>query len=364
MTLKKITPFLLLALVLTLVAAGFNWQTAHPEPVPGAVLAEPPADLPAQVAANSGTITVTGVGQVSTPADMATITLGVRTLGETAEEALNENSQQVQSVLQALRDEGIASADIETSSIQLYPQYDRTGETQDITGFEASNIVTATIRDIDALGGILDAAVSAGSNTIQNIQFQANQAEDLVAQARELAVENARDKAEQLAGLFEVDLGAVTRIDETSSSPVTPTARQVEFAEDASVPVQPGSQSITVQVLVSWRIIPSSDPVSGSEAEDVYPIIQIHPVSGPAGSEVTLMATGFPANTAVEIGIGRWRSEYEVVQTTATDSQGRIEVEVTIPAFAEVTEQWVVVVTTQSGTKLTEASNVFLVTNP
>ena len=152
-------------------------------------------------------------------------------------------------------------------------------------------------------------------------------------------------------------------IDETSTSPVTPAARQVEFAADAAVPVEPGSQMIRVQVLVTWQIVSSEESV-GTNPDQIYPIVQIQPVSGPAGTEVTLMAEGFPANTVVDLGVGRWRSEYDVVRRATTSEDGNLETEVTIPRSAEVTEQWVVVVNTLTGTMLTETSNVFLVTNP
>jgi uncharacterized protein YggE len=349
MKIRKTTAILAIGMMVLLIAAGFSRQNDQST-----------ANNLQTIDDNTRTVTVSGTGEMTTPSDMAIVRLGVQTSAETAQEALDDNSQQVQSLLQVLRDAGINSSDIETQSINLNPRYDREQDSPEVTSFEASNIIMVKVREIDSLGEILDAAVEAGSNTIQGIHFQASDSADLVEQARELAVENAQEKAEQLVDLVGAQLGSVITIEETSSTPITLAPREVEFAQaDTAVPVEPGSQTIQVHVRITWEMEVNGQ--TGSMPNS--PNVSVAPSSGAAGSDISVEAEGFPASTKVELGIGRWRSEYDVVETVTTSPQGTLDTEVTIPDFADVSEKWVVVVATTSGEEILETSNIFLVTS-
>jgi uncharacterized protein YggE len=347
MKIRKTTAILAIGMMVLLIATGFSRQNDQST-----------ANNLQTIDGNIRTVTVSGTGEMTTPSDMAIVRLGVQTSAETAQEALDDNSQQVQSLLQVLRDAGINSSDIETQSINLNPRYDREQDSPEVSSFEASNIIMVKVREIDSLGEILDAAVEAGSNAIQGIHFQASDSADLVEQARSLAVENAQEKAEQLVDLVDAQLGSVLTVEETSSTPVTPAPREVEFAQaDTAVPVEPGSQTIQVHVRITWEM--DVDDQTGINAGS--PNVIVAPPSGAAGSDVSVEAEGFPINTEVELGVGRWRSEYDVIGTATTSPQGTLDTEVTIPDFAEISEQWVVVVATTSGKEILETSNIFLV---
>lgn len=210
------------------------------------------------------TITVSGSGSADVTPDIAMIDLGVTSDGKTAREALSLNNQDMQSLMTALRTAGIASADIRTSTLQLYPRYQtptplpngQTGQTpNELVGFTATNSVEITVRKLDSLGQILDQAVSAGSNQIQGIRFDVSNPSEVMDQARETAMLDAKHKAQQLSTLAGAKLGIVLVINENSSRPIPyAAAGGIMAPQAASVPVSPGTQTITVDVQVTWEL--------------------------------------------------------------------------------------------------------------
>jgi hypothetical protein len=200
-------------------------------------------------------IEVTGQGSVSARPDIARVRLGVQTEGETAVNALDANNVRMQDVISATLEAGVAEEDVQTSGLSLQPVYEQTDDNQrQLTGYRANNDIEITVRDLDGLGNILDAAVSAGSNTIQSIRFEISDPRTLQEQAREAAMENAIAKATQLTNLADAELGEVLTIHETSTAPGPVFRAEREEALSAEAPVQPGTETINVTVRVSWRI--------------------------------------------------------------------------------------------------------------
>ncbi|MDX1615161.1 MAG: SIMPL domain-containing protein [Candidatus Promineifilaceae bacterium] len=206
-------------------------------------------------------ITVSGVGSIEAEPDTAIVRLGVETQADTAEAALDQNSEQMQGVIEALTEAEIAEEDIQTSGLRLQPIYDEpTGAspatTRELVGYRASNTVEVRTTDLDNLGATLDAAVAAGGNTIQSIRFEISNNAALLEQAREAAMRDAIAKAEQLTALAGAELGAVLTIEEQGQSRPSPV-----FAEEAAlaagerpVPVQAGTETVEARVRVSWTI--------------------------------------------------------------------------------------------------------------
>jgi uncharacterized protein YggE len=212
-----------------------------------------------QPAADQGTVRsvqVTGTGQVRAEPDIVRVRIGVQTQAQSAVEALTENNDQMQAVLDALESAGIPANNIQTQTVNLQPQYNnqpqQTGP-QEITGYIASNIVSVESDQIDQIGEILDTAVQAGGNTIEGIQFDVSNPEDLLDQAREEAMQDAQRKARQYVTAVGAELGPVLTINETGG--VVPFASR-ELAQPAggAVPVQPGTQTMEVTVSVTWEI--------------------------------------------------------------------------------------------------------------
>jgi uncharacterized protein YggE len=204
------------------------------------------------------TVSVSGSGQAEAQPDQATVRLGVQTEAESAEQALADNNAKMQSLLDSLQQAGVASEDIQTQAIQLQPRYDQQPEQQGtgpiVTGYTAANIVEVKVKNLDTLGELLDAAVQAGSNTVEGINFEVSDSAALLDQARETAMQDARHKAEHLVSLADATLGNVLTINEFSNTP-RPVARAgVAMAEAQAVPIAPGTQSIQIDVQVTWLL--------------------------------------------------------------------------------------------------------------
>jgi len=203
------------------------------------------------------TVQVSGMGESQLEPDTAVIDLGVQTQKKTAEDALQNNNTKMQALIDALEKANIPSRDIQTQTIRLSPRYELndTNNSRTLVGYIASNIVEVRTRDLESLGTLLDQAVNAGANTIESINFEISNPDNVLDQVREAAVKDAQHKAEELASLTGTALGPVLEIQESSSAP-GPIVRQVEApVQAATVPVSPGTQSITVQVQVTWALI-------------------------------------------------------------------------------------------------------------
>jgi uncharacterized protein YggE len=203
------------------------------------------------------TLQVSGNGQVSAQPDVAVVSLGVQTEAEEAAAALNENSQKMQDLVDVLRQADVADADIQTQMVRLQPRYadkpDAQGQ-QEVVGYTASNVVEVRLRNLDTVGQILDAAVQAGGNRIDSIRFEVSDPATYLDQAREAAWNDAQHKAEQLAALAGSDLGPVLTINESSQSPQPIYERAVGGATAAAVPIEAGSQTISVNLQVTWSL--------------------------------------------------------------------------------------------------------------
>ena len=143
------------------------------------------------------TFTLSAYGETQVAPDMATITLGVQTDAATAAEALKANGARMNQVMAALKKAGIAARDIQTSNLSLNAQYAyEQNQPPKLTGYQASNQVTITVRDLSKLGAAVDATVSAGANTVNGISFGLANPQAAEDAARLAAVKALQAKAE------------------------------------------------------------------------------------------------------------------------------------------------------------------------
>lgn len=184
-------------------------------------------------------IVVTGQAIVEVVPDMATVSAGVETEGETARETLAENAETMRAILAALEAEGIERRDVQTSQLALEPRYrPRNADdwTPEAVGYVARNTVTVRVRDIDAVGAVVDMMSEAGANRISGIAFGLADTRPHLDEARGEAVRNARAKAELFADAADVTLGEVVNIRETQ--PIDrpyPMMARAEMAMDDAV---------------------------------------------------------------------------------------------------------------------------------
>jgi len=119
-----------------------------------------------------------------------------------------------------LDEQGIAEKDIKTQYFNIYPVRSWQNDVETLVGYRVSNIVTVKIREIDTTGSIIDAVAQAGGDytRVNSISFTVDDPTEYYDEAREKAMENAGEKAKQLAKLAKIDLGNPTYISEGSIS--------------------------------------------------------------------------------------------------------------------------------------------------
>jgi len=203
-------------------------------------------------------LSVNGRAEIKITPDLAYISIGVHTEETTAEEAVASNNAQAQAVINALKEQGIAAADIQTTNFSIYP-YEKWGPEGQSQGtyYSVDNTVYVTLRDVDNLGSVIDGAISAGATNVSGISFDVEDKEVLIADGRSLAVEDARAQAEDLAAAAGVTLGEVYSLSYYNSWP-TPyyydTKGYGGAAMEASVPISPGQLTLTVDVNIAYEI--------------------------------------------------------------------------------------------------------------
>jgi len=205
------------------------------------------------------TLSVSGTGRVNAVPDVADISLGVFETAKEAAAASQKAAASMEAVVQALLALGIDEKDIQTTSINLNARYDWSKEPTELVGWEASNMVDVTVRDLDAVGDVVDAVVGAGSNQINGISFRVEDPTEAQSLARTAAVEDARAKAEQLATDAGVEIVGIVSISESGGQqpqPIYMAREEMAFAADASAstPVLPGEVELSVFVSIVYEI--------------------------------------------------------------------------------------------------------------
>jgi len=204
-----------------------------------------------------GTLTVDGFGQAFGAPDVAIVQLGVQNSSTDVLEAYNSTNSAVESLIAALVDAGIAEADIQTTGLYMYqdtPYNPTTGEPSDEPIYRVQNSLNVTVRDVEQVGAVINAGVSAGANNIGGITFSIADPAELAQEARSSAIDDARQRAEQLAGLMGVTLGDPTIIVETNDTggPIFYDRAQAAMG-GGGAPVQEGQLSVAVQVRVTFN---------------------------------------------------------------------------------------------------------------
>jgi uncharacterized protein YggE len=206
-------------------------------------------------------ISVQGQGVVYGAPDVADIDIGVQAQARTVAEAREQAASTMDAVVKSITGNGVAKEDIRTVQFSVDPRYSTPpgGGTQQLIGYQVSNVVTVRIRKIDTAGKVVDDATAAGGNNtiIRRIQFSILDPSKLQADARALAVKDAKERADKLAQLSGVKLGKPIVVSESLggsgpiplAAPATGTAR-AEFATT----IESGQLKVTVNVSISYEI--------------------------------------------------------------------------------------------------------------
>jgi uncharacterized protein YggE len=204
----------------------------------------------------SAGISVTGVGEVSGTPDVLRLDMSAEARASSVDAALNKASAAMRDVIRALRDGGVAAKDVRTAGLSVNPDYTYDGNQQRITGYIATESLSATLRDLDKAGQVVKRAVSAGGDTarVDGLQLDLEGDSDLLVQARKQAFAEAKAKAETYAEAAGRGLGAVSSVTEqvNGSSPEPLSYRDMAATAAKAVPIEAGSQKVSVSVKVVW----------------------------------------------------------------------------------------------------------------
>jgi uncharacterized protein YggE len=217
---------------------------------------------PEAISMTTATISVTGVGTVIVTPDTANIQIGVQVFNKELAAAQADATEQMNAIIKTVTDAGVAEKDIQTSnySVSIRQQYNDQGFPTDVLGYDIYNTLSVTIRDLDSLGEILDKTVAAGANQIYGITFYTSDLTEATAAARKAAVQDAQERAGQLAAAAGVEIGSIVNISEGYSSSPSPIDYGKGYAADSmqagagAVPIQTGSQSVEISVSVTYSV--------------------------------------------------------------------------------------------------------------
>ena len=209
-------------------------------------------------------IVISETGEVYAKPDLAVVNLSVIKEAKTVAEAINENAEIMNRVIQTMKDQGIEDKDLKTINFSIYPRYEYTDGTfgkRILVGYEVFQQLQIKIRDMEKIGTIIEKASSSGVNDVGELQFTIDDEEKLKKQARAQAVEKAKTKAQELASQLDVKLGRVVSFNESFFTPyydVNIYAEESGFGKGVgAVPVpniQIGENKITVSVVITYEI--------------------------------------------------------------------------------------------------------------
>jgi uncharacterized protein len=200
--------------------------------------------------------TVSGTGKSSAKPDMAVVTVGVSanaTTVETAQEQMNGNINKVIEVIKKL---GIKAEDIKTTNYSVNPITDFREGSQKINGYSANTNVSIKVRDTSKANSVVDAATGAGANQIGGVSFEVSDKTKAENETREMAVKEAKKKAEDAARIAGFKLGRIVNYSEELpfGGPIPLRAQSSSEAADKSTNIEPGTSDIEVTVTLSYEI--------------------------------------------------------------------------------------------------------------
>jgi uncharacterized protein YggE len=209
------------------------------------------------------TLTSTAEGSVDVTPDIVNVTLGVVSNGKTAAEALEANSKDMNAAIEAIKAAGVAEKDIGTSGFNVSPIYAPRPDNQPdapakVIGYEVSNQVTVTIRDLKASGAILDKVVAAGANRVSGISFDVSDPSASADAALKDAIAQSKKKAELMADAADLKLVRIVSI--TTDGGARPMFAAYDGAmlraAKAPTPIMAGSRTVTAMATIVWEIAP------------------------------------------------------------------------------------------------------------
>lgn len=225
-----------------------------------AACAQTPASAAPMVSSDGTLLSISAEATSKRVPDVATISTGVVTRGADTNSAMRQNAEQMDKVMAALKGAGINERDIQTTGVNLNPQY-HYGQNQPprITGYEARNTVSVKVRDLARLGKIMDTLVAQGANELNGPSFEVDKPDEAYDEARRAALEKAQARAEMYAKTLNLKVRRIVSIDETGGGfrPPMPMMRAMAMSSDAmgkETSIAPGESSLGVSLNIVFEL--------------------------------------------------------------------------------------------------------------
>ena len=205
-------------------------------------------------------ITVVGSGKVSLVPDIAEVNVGAEVAADTVSEAKAEVDSRMEAIMAALEELGIADEDVQTSHYSIYyerepfypmPREEVSAEPQG--AYRVSNMLRVTVRNLEQVGELLDAVVEVGANQMYGVTFTVSDDQEWESEAREKAMDDAKARAEELAGLAGVELGEVLSVSEVVGGMLVPTAVEMAVGRGGGG-IAPGELEFSTRIQVTFAI--------------------------------------------------------------------------------------------------------------
>lgn len=214
--------------------------------------------VPAVEAAADSGLTVHGHAEMKVRPDIAYVSVGVVTQARDSTQAVADNAARATALMAALKKAGLADKDIQTQSYGVEPQYDYNASPAVLTGYQVTNTVQVTVRDLARVGQVIDAATQAGGNQINGVTFDLADRTQAEAQVLAQAVVEARVKASVMAQAAGVSLGRLMQLTEGSEPVVQPLVMErpmlMKAAAEPSTPVSAQDISVTADVTALYGL--------------------------------------------------------------------------------------------------------------
>ncbi len=203
---------------------------------------------------NAPILSVDGSGSAQTQPDRATITIGVTSYSENAQQAQEENAARATAIQTALSELGIPSKDIQTRNYSFRTVYENTkNHTNEITGYNVDNNITVVLDNIGLIGKTVDTALQSGANRINSLGFSSRNTDKVRQEALQAAVKDARNKADVIAAALGKNITGIQAISESTSSLQERDFNSLMLAKSsATTPISPGSLELSANIHIDF----------------------------------------------------------------------------------------------------------------
>lgn len=222
-------------------------------------------DIQNKLGETENTISVSDTGTVYAKPDLALTTFSVIVEAETVAEALKGNTEKMNAIIAAAKEQGVEEKDLKTTSFNIYPRYEwyekgtcvipcPSGR-RVLVGYEVRQSLQVKIRDLDKIGTIIQVGTDAGANQVSDLQLTIDNQDELKKQAREQAINKAKTKAEELASQLGVKLIRISNFSESSVVPRFYGLKEAAMGMGGEEPqIEIGENKIEVTVTITYEI--------------------------------------------------------------------------------------------------------------